>query len=140
MRVIVERLVRRLDYETVAEHIPEADRKLLTHIRKEQQRKQRKGGQSEEGSQVPTSSTPAKTSIIFAGRAIQILLSDYLEFNPVLYPELVAEGAALAICNASPGDCMGTSEGLSGGKLAHGRKRCLSSWGCPLQSVSNGAS
>ena len=54
MRVIIERLVRRLDYETVAEHIPEGDRKLLTHIRKEQQRKQRKGGQSEEGSQVLT--------------------------------------------------------------------------------------
>ncbi len=68
VRVIVERLVRRLDYETVAEHIPEADRKLLTHIRKEQQRKQRKGGQSEEGSQVPTSSTPAIPSITFAER------------------------------------------------------------------------
>lgn len=47
----MERLVRRLDYETVAEHLPEGDRKLLTHIRKEQQRKAKKG-QSEAGSEV----------------------------------------------------------------------------------------
>lgn len=72
MRVIVERLVRRLDYETVAEHIPEADRKLLTHIRKEQQRKQRKGGQSEEGSQVPTPPHP----LLAREARIQAFLAD----------------------------------------------------------------
>lgn len=50
VRVILERLVRRLDYESVAEHIPEEERKLLIHIRKEQQRKARKsqaGGRDE---------------------------------------------------------------------------------------------
>ena len=53
VRVIVERLVRRLDYETIASNMPEGDRKLLTHIRKEQQRKQRIRGQSQaEDSQV----------------------------------------------------------------------------------------
>ena len=51
VRVIVERLVRRLDYATVAEHLPENDRKLLTHIRKEQQRKSRKS-QTGVGSEV----------------------------------------------------------------------------------------
>lgn len=50
--MIIERLVRRLDYETVAECMPEDDRKLLTHIRKDQARKQRKKGESEEGSMV----------------------------------------------------------------------------------------
>ena len=44
--------MRRLDYETVADCMPEDDRKLLTHIRKEQTRKQRKKGESEEGSMV----------------------------------------------------------------------------------------
>ena len=53
VRVIVERLARRLDYETIASNMPEGDRKLLTHIRKEQQRKQRIRGQSQaEDSQV----------------------------------------------------------------------------------------
>ena len=52
VRLIVERLVRRLDYETVAECMPEDDRKLLAHIKKEQTRKQRKKGESEEGSMV----------------------------------------------------------------------------------------
>ena len=55
VRVIVERLVRRLDYDSIASHMPEGDRKLLTHIRKEQQRKQRIRGQSQaEDSQVRT--------------------------------------------------------------------------------------
>ena len=67
MRVIIERLVRRLDYETVAEHIPEGDRKLLTHIRKEQQRKQRKGGQSEDGSQVFTVPSFSGWILLFFG-------------------------------------------------------------------------
>ena len=51
MRVIIERLVKKLDYESVAEHIPEAERKLLVHIRKEHQRKAKRG-QSELGSEV----------------------------------------------------------------------------------------
>ena len=44
--------MRRLDYETVAECMPEDDRKLLAHIRKDQARKQRKKGESEEVSMV----------------------------------------------------------------------------------------
>ena len=44
--------MRRLDYETVADCMPEDDRKLLIHIKKDQARKQRKKGASEEGSMV----------------------------------------------------------------------------------------
>ena len=43
--------MKKLDYESVAEHIPEAERKLLVHIRKEHQRKAKRG-QSELGSEV----------------------------------------------------------------------------------------
>jgi ribosomal RNA-processing protein 12 len=39
VRVIVERLARRCGYDTVAAAIPEGDRKLLAHIRKERLRK-----------------------------------------------------------------------------------------------------
>lgn len=52
VRMIVERLVRRLGYDTVADCIPEDDRKLLTHIRKDQARKQKKKGESPDGSMV----------------------------------------------------------------------------------------
>lgn len=41
VRVVVERLARRLGYDAVAENIPEEHRKLLTHIRKEKTRKLR---------------------------------------------------------------------------------------------------
>lgn len=41
MRVVVERLARRLGYDAVAANIPEEHRKLLTHIRKEKSRKLR---------------------------------------------------------------------------------------------------
>ena len=39
VRVIVERLARRCGYDAVATAIPEADRKLLQHIRREHIRK-----------------------------------------------------------------------------------------------------
>lgn len=39
--MVVERLARRLGYDTVAANIPEEHRKLLTHIRKEKTRKLR---------------------------------------------------------------------------------------------------
>ncbi len=41
VRVVVERLARRLGYDAVADNIPEEHRKLLTHIRKEKTRKLR---------------------------------------------------------------------------------------------------
>ena len=41
VRVVVERLARRLGYDPVAANIPEEHRKLLTHIRKEKTRKLR---------------------------------------------------------------------------------------------------
>ena len=41
VRVVVERLARRLGYDAVAAAIPEEHRKLLTHIRKEKTRKLR---------------------------------------------------------------------------------------------------
>ena len=41
VRVVVERLARRLGYDAVASNIPEEHRKLLTHIRKEKTRKLR---------------------------------------------------------------------------------------------------
>ena len=50
--MILERLARRLDYDLIASHIPEGDRKLIVHIRKEQLRKHRLKAQSEAGSQV----------------------------------------------------------------------------------------
>ena len=40
MRVIVERLARRCGYDAVAGAIPESDRKLLVHIRKERTKKE----------------------------------------------------------------------------------------------------
>ena len=39
VRVVVERLARRLGYDEVASAIPEEHRKLLTHIRKQKSRK-----------------------------------------------------------------------------------------------------
>ena len=51
VRVIIERLVRKLDFESVSEHLPEGERKLLVHIRREHVRKAKKG-QSEAGSEV----------------------------------------------------------------------------------------
>lgn len=39
VRVVVERLARRLGYDEVANAIPEEHRKLLTHIRKQKTRK-----------------------------------------------------------------------------------------------------
>lgn len=41
VRVVVERLARRLGYDAVAANIPEEHSKLLTHIRKEKARKLR---------------------------------------------------------------------------------------------------
>ncbi|KAL3148459.1 hypothetical protein ABBQ38_013906 [Trebouxia sp. C0009 RCD-2024] len=41
VRVVVERLARRLGYDAVAANIPEEHRKLITHIRKEKSRKLR---------------------------------------------------------------------------------------------------
>ncbi len=41
VRVVVERLAKRCGFEEVAKHIPESDARLLTHIRKEHNRKQR---------------------------------------------------------------------------------------------------
>ena len=41
MRVVVERLARRLGYDIMAANIPEEHRKLLTHIRQEKTRKLR---------------------------------------------------------------------------------------------------
>ncbi|KAK9818389.1 hypothetical protein WJX72_011834 [[Myrmecia] bisecta] len=42
VRVVVERLARRCGYDAVADKIPEGDRKLLTHIRRERLRKEKK--------------------------------------------------------------------------------------------------
>ena len=41
VRVIIERLVRRCGFESVAAHMPEGDTKLLNHIRKQHSRKSR---------------------------------------------------------------------------------------------------
>jgi hypothetical protein len=51
VRVIVERLARRCGYDAVADAMPPGDKKLLSHIRKENVRKQRLRT-SEAGSQV----------------------------------------------------------------------------------------
>ena len=48
--MIVERLARRCGYDAVAAAMPEGDRKLLSHIQKEQLRKKRT--QSRAGSEV----------------------------------------------------------------------------------------
>ena len=50
MRWIVEKLAKRCGFEEVAQHMPEAHMKLLSHIRKENSRKDRR--RSEGGSQV----------------------------------------------------------------------------------------
>lgn len=50
VRVIVERLAKRCGFDSVAQHIPAAHSRLLTHIRKAHNRKQRL--RSEAGSQV----------------------------------------------------------------------------------------
>ncbi|GAB4822579.1 hypothetical protein N2152v2_009625 [Parachlorella kessleri] len=50
VRVILERLARRCGFEALEPHIPEAHRKLLTHIRKQTGRKERR--KSEAGSQM----------------------------------------------------------------------------------------
>jgi hypothetical protein len=42
VRVIVERLARRCGFDAVAAAIPEADRRLLIHIRKERSKKERR--------------------------------------------------------------------------------------------------
>jgi hypothetical protein len=53
IRVIVERLVRRCGYEAVAAACPPGDAKLLSHIRKQTSRKERRKAMgSEGGSQV----------------------------------------------------------------------------------------
>lgn len=52
IRVIIERLVRRCGVEPVAAACPAGDVKLMTHIRKQQARKERRRGGSEAGSQV----------------------------------------------------------------------------------------
>ncbi|CAG9462050.1 unnamed protein product [Pedinophyceae sp. YPF-701] len=51
VRTIVERLARRCGFDEVAQAMPESDRKLLTHIRKERDRKERarKGGSAASG-------------------------------------------------------------------------------------------
>lgn len=48
--MILERLARRCGFEALEPHIPDAHRKLLTHIRKQTTRKERR--RSEAGSQV----------------------------------------------------------------------------------------
>lgn len=50
VRWIVEKLAKRCGFEEVAQHMPEAHTKLLSHIRKENSRKDRR--RSEAGSQV----------------------------------------------------------------------------------------
>ena len=50
VRWIVEKLAKRCGFEAVAQHMPEAHAKLLSHIRKENNRRDRK--RSEAGSQV----------------------------------------------------------------------------------------
>jgi hypothetical protein len=53
IRVIVERLVRRCGYEAVAAACPPGDAKLMSHIRKQTSRKERRKAMgSEGGSQV----------------------------------------------------------------------------------------
>lgn len=53
IRVIVERLVRRCGYEAVAAACPPGDAKLMSHIRKQASRKERRKAMgSEGGSQV----------------------------------------------------------------------------------------
>ncbi|WIA32410.1 hypothetical protein OEZ86_003236 [Tetradesmus obliquus] len=49
IRVIVERLVRRCGYEAVASACPPGDAKLLSHIRKQASRKERRKAQGSEG-------------------------------------------------------------------------------------------
>ena len=50
VRIIVERLAKKCGFAEVDKHIPEAHKKLLTHIRKQTNRKERR--KSEAGSQV----------------------------------------------------------------------------------------
>lgn len=55
VRVILERLARRCGFQAVSESIPEKDRKLLAHIRKEKQRHERKRQGASEADGVCTS-------------------------------------------------------------------------------------
>ena len=50
VRWIVEKLAKRCGFEAVAQHMPEAHSRLLSHIRKENNRRERR--HSEAGSQV----------------------------------------------------------------------------------------
>lgn len=50
IRVIIERLAKRCGFDAVAQHIPQQHARLLTHIRKQHNRKVRR--RSEAGSQV----------------------------------------------------------------------------------------
>ena len=61
VRWIVEKLAKRCGFEALAQHMPEAHVKLLSHIRKENNRKERR--RSEAGSQVSDPTTVAGVSI-----------------------------------------------------------------------------
>jgi ribosomal RNA-processing protein 12 len=60
IRVVVERLVRRCGYEAVAAACPPGDAKLMSHIRKQTSRKERRKAMgSEGGSQVGSNTVVA---------------------------------------------------------------------------------
>lgn len=58
----MERLARRCGFQAVSENIPEKDRKLLAHIRKEKQRHERKrqGASEADGVRSPCPRCPEK--------------------------------------------------------------------------------
>ncbi|CAG79245.1 NUC173 domain-domain-containing protein [Yarrowia lipolytica] len=56
---IVERLIRRFGFDTIEKHFPEADKKLLTNIRKSKERSKRKRTEEKE-EDAPMSSTKPK--------------------------------------------------------------------------------
>ncbi|KAK9864417.1 hypothetical protein WJX84_009705 [Apatococcus fuscideae] len=83
VRVIVERLARRCGFQAVSQHIPEQDRKLLAHIRKEKQRHERKRqGASEadamgvDGADTKSAATRARTAARSEWQASQVFSDD----------------------------------------------------------------
>jgi ribosomal RNA-processing protein 12 len=73
--VIIERLVRRCGVEPVAAACPQDDYRLMTHIRKQQSRKERRRAGSEVGSQVGTRSTASDAC---TGSSSQLLVATAL--------------------------------------------------------------
>ncbi|KAK9863569.1 hypothetical protein WJX84_009478 [Apatococcus fuscideae] len=82
VRVIVERLARRCGFQAVWQHIPEKDRKLLAHIRKERQRHERKrqgaseAGEGLDGQDAKSAASRARTAAKSEWQASQVFSDD----------------------------------------------------------------